>query len=226
MTRPDRRRRSADCTPRRRRRSRSPSRCTSARSCCSASHGNVLVYSAPGLERRRRSDRRPRRDRARNTSTTATRPRSPPRRLGAPLFVHEARRASRSRPGCTVRGTFSRRHMLDDDFEAIPTPGHTPRRDRVPVGQRRAPLPVHGRHDLPRRRRVGGRRARARAIASATSRASSSSASSTSTCSCLGRDRRAAVPRRHRPGRRAAPHRRDPRPRAPRRRPLSATSVT
>jgi glyoxylase-like metal-dependent hydrolase (beta-lactamase superfamily II) len=25
-----------------------------------------------------------------------------------------------------VRAAFSRRHMLDDDFEVIPTPGHTP----------------------------------------------------------------------------------------------------
>ena len=25
-----------------------------------------------------------------------------------------------------MRGAFSRRHMLDDDFEVIPTPGHTP----------------------------------------------------------------------------------------------------
>ena len=25
-----------------------------------------------------------------------------------------------------VRGSFSRRHLLDDDFEVIPIPGHTP----------------------------------------------------------------------------------------------------
>ena len=25
-----------------------------------------------------------------------------------------------------VRGTFTRRHMLDEDFEVIPAPGHTP----------------------------------------------------------------------------------------------------
>jgi glyoxylase-like metal-dependent hydrolase (beta-lactamase superfamily II) len=43
----------------------------------------------------------------------------------APLFVHERDRhsvASRAH----VRATFSRRHMLDDDLEVIPTPGHTP----------------------------------------------------------------------------------------------------
>jgi glyoxylase-like metal-dependent hydrolase (beta-lactamase superfamily II) len=41
------------------------------------------------------------------------------------LFVHEAERdpvAGHLR----VRATFSRRHTLDEDFEVIPTPGHTP----------------------------------------------------------------------------------------------------
>jgi glyoxylase-like metal-dependent hydrolase (beta-lactamase superfamily II) len=45
--------------------------------------------------------------------------------VGAPVFLHEAERAAvgdRHR----IRGTFSRRHMLDEDFEVIPTPGHTP----------------------------------------------------------------------------------------------------
>jgi Metallo-beta-lactamase superfamily len=45
--------------------------------------------------------------------------------VSAPLFVHE-----RERPAVEgkahVRATFSRRHTLDDDFEVIPTPGHTP----------------------------------------------------------------------------------------------------
>src|ERR671918_69851 len=43
----------------------------------------------------------------------------------APLFVHE-----RERPAVEgkahVRATFSRRHTLDEDFEVVPTPGHTP----------------------------------------------------------------------------------------------------
>jgi glyoxylase-like metal-dependent hydrolase (beta-lactamase superfamily II) len=42
----------------------------------------------------------------------------------APLFVHENERDSVARR-YHVRGTFSRRHVLDDDFEVIPTPGHT-----------------------------------------------------------------------------------------------------
>jgi len=42
-----------------------------------------------------------------------------------PLFVHadDSAAVARTRP---VRATFSRRHMLDDDFEVIPTPGHSP----------------------------------------------------------------------------------------------------
>jgi hypothetical protein len=42
----------------------------------------------------------------------------------APLFVHESERESVAET-YHVRGTFSRRHTLDDDFEVIPTPGHT-----------------------------------------------------------------------------------------------------
>jgi glyoxylase-like metal-dependent hydrolase (beta-lactamase superfamily II) len=44
--------------------------------------------------------------------------------VAAPLFVHE-REAEHVAPAHNVRGTFSRRHLLDDDFEVIPTPGHT-----------------------------------------------------------------------------------------------------
>ena len=77
---------------------------------------------------------------------------------GAPLFVHAADRAEVEGER-HVRAAFSRRHMLDDDVEVIPMPGHTPV-DRVPVGHRRAPHPLHRRHDLPARRRVGHRGAR------------------------------------------------------------------
>jgi Metallo-beta-lactamase superfamily len=48
-----------------------------------------------------------------------------PGSVTAPLFVHEAERLSVERTA-HVRATFSRRHLLDDDFEVIPTPGHTP----------------------------------------------------------------------------------------------------
>ena len=44
--------------------------------------------------------------------------------VGAPLFVHanERREVEKS---SHVRATFSKRHMLDEDFEVIPAPGHT-----------------------------------------------------------------------------------------------------
>lgn len=44
-----------------------------------------------------------------------------PERLGVPLFVHAADAHS-----VAARATFSRRHTLDEDFEVIPIPGHTP----------------------------------------------------------------------------------------------------
>jgi hypothetical protein len=42
----------------------------------------------------------------------------------APLFCHDNERPSVSET-CNVAGTFSERHMLGDDFEVIPIPGHT-----------------------------------------------------------------------------------------------------
>ncbi|HWI06528.1 MAG TPA: luciferase family protein [Solirubrobacteraceae bacterium] len=45
--------------------------------------------------------------------------------IDAPLFVHESGLEAVS-SGYRVRATFSKRHTLDDDFEVIPTPGHTP----------------------------------------------------------------------------------------------------
>jgi glyoxylase-like metal-dependent hydrolase (beta-lactamase superfamily II) len=42
----------------------------------------------------------------------------------APLFVHENEQPTVDRD-MQVRGTFSRRHRLDEDLEVIPTPGHT-----------------------------------------------------------------------------------------------------
>jgi hypothetical protein len=43
----------------------------------------------------------------------------------APLFCH-ADDAAAVAATCHVRATFRRRHTLDDDFEVIPIPGHTP----------------------------------------------------------------------------------------------------
>jgi glyoxylase-like metal-dependent hydrolase (beta-lactamase superfamily II) len=44
----------------------------------------------------------------------------------APLFAHEAGSAAVEASGAHLRGTYSRRHPLDDDLEVIPIPGHTP----------------------------------------------------------------------------------------------------
>jgi len=41
-----------------------------------------------------------------------------------PLFVNESERESVAKQ-VDVRGTFTGRHMFGDDFEVIPTPGHT-----------------------------------------------------------------------------------------------------
>jgi glyoxylase-like metal-dependent hydrolase (beta-lactamase superfamily II) len=45
-------------------------------------------------------------------------------RFGAPLLCH-AEDAPRVSEICDVAETFSERHVVDDDFEVIPTPGHT-----------------------------------------------------------------------------------------------------
>ena len=44
---------------------------------------------------------------------------------GVPLFVHAADREDVAQKR-TIRATFSHRHVLDDDLEVIPIPGHTP----------------------------------------------------------------------------------------------------
>lgn len=44
--------------------------------------------------------------------------------LSPPLFMHENERSSVAESR-RVDQTFSKRHMLDEDFEVIPTPGHT-----------------------------------------------------------------------------------------------------
>jgi hypothetical protein len=45
--------------------------------------------------------------------------------VAAPLYCHENERESVAGE-CEVTGVFSERAMLGDDFELIPTPGHTP----------------------------------------------------------------------------------------------------
>jgi hypothetical protein len=78
--------------------------------------GDLLVYSAPGLEQVRATRH------YLNHWHEAT---FPTPGLDIPLFTHEAGREHVAEH-YHVRATFSQRHMLDDDFEVIPTPGHTP----------------------------------------------------------------------------------------------------
>lgn len=51
---------------------------------------------------------------------------APARELGAKLLVHRADAAQVERRGWHHPYSFSRRHALDEDFEVIPIPGHTP----------------------------------------------------------------------------------------------------
>jgi hypothetical protein len=75
--------------------------------------GDVLVYGAPHLP--------PGGDFARWYLNHAHEAMFPPDEApAAPLFVHAADAVD------GARATFTRRHTLDDDFEVIPTPGHTP----------------------------------------------------------------------------------------------------
>ena len=89
--------------------------------------GNLLVYSSPTLEPdaqaiqelggitreylNHRHEASPACDWVRAT-------------FGASVYCHENERGSVAET-CTVDETFSERHLLDDDFEVIPTPGHT-----------------------------------------------------------------------------------------------------
>jgi Metallo-beta-lactamase superfamily len=86
--------------------------------------GNLLVYSVPGLE----ADS-PAVEDLGGVSRQYLNHRHEagflPDRLAAPLFVHRNERESVAKRA-HVRGTFSMRHTFEDDFEVIPTPGHTP----------------------------------------------------------------------------------------------------
>jgi glyoxylase-like metal-dependent hydrolase (beta-lactamase superfamily II) len=87
-------------------------------------HGNVLVYSVTGLE----ADAPAIEDLggiSRQYLNHRHEAAFPSPWVAAPLFVHERERRSVART-LHVRGTFSRRHVLDGDLEVIPTPGHTP----------------------------------------------------------------------------------------------------
>jgi glyoxylase-like metal-dependent hydrolase (beta-lactamase superfamily II) len=85
--------------------------------------GNVLVYGVPGLE-----SEAPAIEDLGGISRQYLNHRHEAMLASdwpsAPLLVHENERESVAEH-LHVRGTFSRRHTLEDDFEVIPTPGHT-----------------------------------------------------------------------------------------------------
>jgi glyoxylase-like metal-dependent hydrolase (beta-lactamase superfamily II) len=83
--------------------------------------GNLLVYSTSGLEREALEELGGVSRHYLNHSHEAMFASEP---VGAPLFCHENERPAVA-GAMHVRGTFSRRHVLDDDFEVIPAPGHT-----------------------------------------------------------------------------------------------------
>lgn len=86
--------------------------------------GNLLVYAAPGLDgyARALSDLG---GVARHYLNHEHEAMFLSDSGGPPVFVHEADSAAVARRRSEPK-TFSDRHILDDDFEAIPTPGHTP----------------------------------------------------------------------------------------------------
>jgi glyoxylase-like metal-dependent hydrolase (beta-lactamase superfamily II) len=91
---------------------------------CQRDQGNLLIYSAGTLESERRAIEQLGGVAHRylghwHEAQFAT------DHTAAPLVVHERERSAVSEK-LPVDRTFSHRHTVDDDFEVIPTPGHTP----------------------------------------------------------------------------------------------------
>jgi hypothetical protein len=85
--------------------------------------GNLLVYGARGLEKDAETIRAlggASRHFLNHWHEAMFMPDNAP----APVFVHEQDSAPASKR-TRVDDTFSHRHLIDDDFEVIPTPGHT-----------------------------------------------------------------------------------------------------
>ena len=84
--------------------------------------GNVLVYGSPAVDPRAFDDvgaiARAYLNHRHEAALSDDLP-------GVPLFVHEADRDDVEQKR-KVRAAFSHRHVLDDDLEVIPIPGHTP----------------------------------------------------------------------------------------------------
>jgi hypothetical protein len=91
---------------------------------CQREHGNLLIYTTSALASEMQAiealggiSRRYLNHRHEAAFT--------PESVTSPLFVHEKEHKLVAEK-THVDGTFTARHMLDDDFEVIPTPGHTP----------------------------------------------------------------------------------------------------
>ena len=86
--------------------------------------GNLLIYNAPGLTFAANEIARFG-GAVRQLINHGHEAMFGPQEIEAPLFVHERDlpETARSMP---VAGTFMERQMIGDDFELIPTPGHTP----------------------------------------------------------------------------------------------------
>jgi glyoxylase-like metal-dependent hydrolase (beta-lactamase superfamily II) len=91
---------------------------------CQREHGNLLIYGASGLEAEAAELERLG-GVSRHYLNHHHEAEFVSEALASPPFVHEL---DSEAVGMTigVGGTFSERHRLDDDFEVIPIPGHTP----------------------------------------------------------------------------------------------------
>ena len=88
------------------------------------SNGNVLVYNSPGVSSVA-TDIRDLGGAARLLINHGHEAMYGAPDLDVPVYVHERDRAETVR-SMEVAGVFDGREMIDDDLEAIPTPGHTP----------------------------------------------------------------------------------------------------
>ena len=124
--------------------------------------------------------------------------------LAAPLFVHVNERESVA-GSYSVAGTFSERHVLDEDFEVIPTPGHTSGATAYlwDSGENRF---LFTGHRLPPRGRVGRRRARGKRSSALPRGPRAHPRARLRRARSVGGDRRPALLRPHKSRGLAAPH--------------------
>ncbi len=108
--------------------------------------GNLLVYNAPGLTSAAREIAHLG-GAVRQVVNHSHEAVFGPQEIEAPLFVHERDQPETTR-SMPVAGTLSVRQAIGDDFEVIPTPGHTPGTTAFLWDNGHPPLPVHRRHPV------------------------------------------------------------------------------